>query len=296
VRRHRDVERHTARRAQRLARYESVVALHAQGLSLRRIASETHLNRTTVLRFVNAAQGGGFPERQPRPPRRSPLARFDAVLRDHWAAGCHNALVLWRDLQSQGYTGGKTSVRDYVQGWRSAPAPLTNERGSDEGKGTDATAAESPISCPERSAASTESAAVPRSVRDVTWLLLRQPEELTADEHTYVSALTRQCTELGVGYGLVQDFASLVRERERWAQDTTALTSWVRVATDAGIPELRSFAAGLLRDWAAVQAALSSPWSNGQTEGQVNRLKMLKRQMFGRASFDLLRKRVLARP
>jgi transposase len=59
----------------------------------------------------------------------------------------------------------------------------------------------------------------------------------------------------------------------------------VRVATDAGIPELRSFAAGLLRDWAAVQAALSSPWSNGQTEGQVNRLKMLKRQMFGRYPF-----------
>ena len=68
------------------------------------------------------------------------------------------------------------------------------------------------------------------------------------------------------------------------------------MATASAIPQRRGFATGLLRDWAAVQAALSSPWSNGQAEGQVNRLKMLKRQMFGRAKFDLLRKRVLAPP
>jgi len=68
------------------------------------------------------------------------------------------------------------------------------------------------------------------------------------------------------------------------------------VAPAAGIPELASFAAGLRRDWAAVQEALTSPWSNGQTEGQASRLEMLKRQMYGRATFDLLRKRVLVRP
>src|SRR5205814_6694777 len=112
------------------------------------------------------------------------------------------------------------------------------------------------------------------------------------DELGSVIRLVRHCPELGVAHGVVQDFAALVRERERWQDDPGALASWVRVATASAIPELRSFATGLLRDWAAVQAALTSPWSNGQTEGQVNRLKMLKRQMFGRAKFDLLRQRV----
>jgi transposase len=133
-------------------------------------------------------------------------------------------------------------------------------------------------------------------VRDVTWLLLRPPGELTAEDLDAVTAVSRQCLDVGVAYGLVQAFASLVRDRERWQEDRGALASWISVATAAGIPELASFAAGLRRDWAAVQAALTSPWSNGQTEGQVSRLKMLKRRMFGRANFDLLRKRVLARP
>ena len=133
-------------------------------------------------------------------------------------------------------------------------------------------------------------------MRALTWLLLRRPHDLTCEDVDQITALSRHCLDVGVAYGLIQDFASLIRDRERWQEDRGALASWVRVATAAGIPELASFAAGLRRDWAAVQAALTSPWSNGQTEGQVSRLKLLKRQMFGRASFDLLRKRVLARP
>ncbi len=136
---------------------------------------------------------------------------------------------------------------------------------------------------------------VPPSVREVTWRLLRRPEELEADEQAYLDRLFGHCPELGVVHGVAQDFAALIRDRKRWQDEPGALTSWVRVAKASAIPELGSFATGLLRDWAAVQAALSTPWSNGQTEGQVNRLKMLKRQMYGRANFDLLRKRVLAR-
>ena len=79
--------------------------------------------------------------------------------------------------------------------------------------------------------------------------------------------------------------------RQRKAQ---MLESWItRVRTSDDIVELGRFAKGLLNDLTAVKAALSLPWSNGQTEGQVNRLKLIKRQMFGRAKFDLLRKRVL---
>ena len=71
------------------------------------------------------------------------------------------------------------------------------------------------------------------------------------------------------------------------------LDSWLIQAENSSIPEFVRLAASFRNDYAAVQAGLMSPWSNGQVEGQVNRLKLIKRQMFGRAGFDLLRKRVL---
>ena len=80
--------------------------------------------------------------------------------------------------------------------------------------------------------------------------------------------------------------------RQRQAEKFEA---WLLQAAASGIPELVSFVAGLERDKAAVVAALSLPFSNGQVEGQVNRLKLIKRCMYGRAKFDLLRRRVLAR-
>ena len=79
--------------------------------------------------------------------------------------------------------------------------------------------------------------------------------------------------------------------RERRARE---LESWIAAAENSGVSDLKNFARGLLKDKAAVVAGLSLPWSNGQTEGQVNRLKLIKRQMYGRASFALLRARVLA--
>ena len=83
----------------------------------------------------------------------------------------------------------------------------------------------------------------------------------------------------------------MIRERQ-----SEALLPWLENATKSGMESLKQFAKGIKQDIAAVTNALLLPWSNGQTEGQVNRLKLIKRQMYGRASFALLRKRVLARP
>jgi transposase len=298
VRRPRELALQEARRARRLARYAAVVARREQGASLRAIAGDLRLSRTTALRHVRAARAGGLPERPPRAPRPTQLTRFDAYLRERWAAGCHNALALWRELQGRGFTGARTSVRDYVQRWR--PAPSTPPA-----SGVSSTCSSAPSQTRAPHGRRDGAAAAPNtpgtttgspSVREVTWRLLRRPDELTTDEQDYVATLVRHCPEVGVAHGLVQDLAALVRERDRWPEDPGALASWVHVARASDVPELRSFAAGLLRDWAAVQAALTSPWSNGQTEGQVTRLKLLKRQMYGRAKFDLLRKRVLAPP
>ncbi len=71
------------------------------------------------------------------------------------------------------------------------------------------------------------------------------------------------------------------------------LDAWLVEAGGCGVPTMETFAAGLKKDGDAIRAALATPWSNGQTEGQVNRLKLIKRQMYGQASFDLLRRRVL---
>lgn len=91
------------------------------------------------------------------------------------------------------------------------------------------------------------------------------------------------------------------RRSPNWPQDSCAwcenvgeeLDGWIAKATTSGIAEVRRYARGLLTDKAAVQAGVTLAWSNGQVEGQIHRLKLLKRQMYGRAGFDLLRRRVL---
>ncbi len=92
-------------------------------------------------------------------------------------------------------------------------------------------------------------------------------------------------------YALGQRFADMVRKRQ-----SELLLPWLADVGESRISPLMGFAKGIKQDLAAVTNALSLPWSNGQTEGQVNRLKLIKRQMYGRANFDLLRKRVLATP
>ena len=126
------------------------------------------------------------------------------------------------------------------------------------------------------------------SVRQATWLLLRDPDELDPGSAGVPRGIGQRCPDADGARGLARGFVTMVR-----ARDQAALAPWVEAAERSDLPELRGFAAGLRRDWAAVTAGLELPWSNGQTEGQVNRLKLLKRQMFGRAGFDLLRRRLL---
>lgn len=127
------------------------------------------------------------------------------------------------------------------------------------------------------------------SARRVAWLLTRQDAEFSAEERTFINCLQGICPETAVARELGIRFATMVRTRRPDDFD-----GWLASAVASDSPrDLRAFARGLQRDLAAVRAALESPWSNGQTEGHVHRLKALKRQMYGRAGFDLLRIRVL---
>ena len=108
-------------------------------------------------------------------------------------------------------------------------------------------------------------------------------------DRAFIDALSRLCPELNAAATLAREFAAMVRQRQG-----ESLDSWIQRAWDRAVPrELRHFATGLKADFKAVKAALTTHWSNGQVEGQVNRLKLIKRQMYGRAKFDLLRQRVL---
>ena len=132
-------------------------------------------------------------------------------------------------------------------------------------------------------------ATTPLTPREATWLVIRREETLDAQEQRQLTALQSQEGELAEAIRLSQDFAALVRQRQ-----PAQLESWLERAARSTVQALARWATSLRDDYAAVQAGVSLPWSTGPVEGQINRLKMLKRQMFGRANIDLLRLRVLS--
>lgn len=204
---------------------------------------------------VHWLAAGSFPERKERPPVSSILDPYRAYLERRFSEGCHNATQLWREIKRDGYVGSRTLVRDYVQRLRRGlPRPSTLG-----------------IKRP--------------SVRKCAWWLVLDESELAPDQSAFVAALIGLSTEIQTLRSHALEFRRMLRER-----DPQALGPWVEAAR---FTLLRRFAAGIHSDAAAVRAAITLPWSNGPVEGQVNRLKMLKRQMYGRAGFDLLRERVL---
>jgi transposase len=124
--------------------------------------------------------------------------------------------------------------------------------------------------------------------------LAKPPEQRAAEQQRWVEAVTAAHAQVATAEKLAQQFRHVFKNR-----DTVGFKSWLVRGLESGIPELKCFVAGIQRDYDAVVAAVEQPWSNGQVEGQIHRLKLLKRQMYGRSGFLLLRRRVLpfqARP
>jgi transposase len=253
------------RRARRKSRYDDVIALHQQGASQVAIAALLGMHRDTVRRYINAV---GFPEIV-RPGKRSKLDPYKAYLRERWNSGQHNIKQLVSELQERGYRQGETIVYDYLRSRREQPAWLEAYAATKKTQ-THATSSS------------------PLSAREAAWLFACNPQKLRLTQVVKLDQVRRFDEGYETAYQLAQDFRVMVTKRQEGA-----LHRWLTEANLSGIAELQSLAAGILRDFDAVRAALTLPYSNGQTEGQVNKLKSLKRQMYGRANFDLLRKRVL---
>ena len=128
------------------------------------------------------------------------------------------------------------------------------------------------------------------SSRQATWLVLQKPETRSAEDRRLLALLQQAHPQVEVACELAQAFVRMIR-----ARSASALEPWLKEAHESGVPELRTFATAVRRDQAAILAALTYEWSQGQVEGQMNRLKLIKRQAYGRTGFDLLRHRVLAR-
>jgi len=244
---------------QRRARFERVRSLHAGGMSLRGIARALGLNYQTVERYVRS---DACPDWQPGRHRPSALDRHEGFLRGRLAEGYRSASQLRRELQGLGCACGKTVIKDYVRRLK---------------------AEEARSSVPDRERVRRV------SFRRLAVTVVRRADERSAEERELLARLRGDTAGIGEALELVESFASLVRGRR-----PAGLIGWLERAEGSAVAELRSFAIRLRQDEAAVRAGLELEWSNGQTEGQVNRLKLVKRSMYGRAGFELLRVRMLS--
>ncbi len=251
------------RRERRRQRFQDIKTLHAEGLSQRALAGRLQLDRRTVRRYLLA---DALPERASRAIEPNVLTPFYGYLSQRWHEGCRNAAQLWREIQGCGYKGPRVRVYRWS---------VKQRTDSLEDSGA---------------APKTKNDSTPRlSARRASWLLVRVAADLKDAEQSLLETLLEQCAPMKTAYALAQDFGAMVRERK-----SQELRAWIGRAKASGVAELKNFAMGLERDATAVEAGLRLAWSNGPTEGQVNRLKLIKRQMYGRANFDLLRQRVLA--
>jgi transposase len=259
----REREQSAQARDRRRALYDEVLRLQQAGLPARQIAARLGISRTTVGKYLH---GGSFPERKTRatPPGR--VAPYAAYLRRRWDEGCHNTKQLWRELREQGFSGQPLAVWRFTRSWRD---PGGAARCAGKGAG-DRTVPAHP------------------APRAVAWWLLGARETLTEEQVAFLERLKAGCPKIELAETLAREFFTMVRQRA-----AGRLEEWIARARASGIAPLKAFGAGLRRDWEAVVAGLTLEWSSGPVEGQVNRLKMVKRQMFGRAGLSVLRARLL---
>jgi transposase len=255
-----------AARQRRLERYQIVSDLHKLGQGVRAISRATGLAPKTVRKYLDA---GSFPEWGTPTRRNLMITRYLPYLKQQWAKGQHNACQLYRDIKAQGFPGSRATVRRWATKMRKTViTPSEADKLAQQAQATFAR---------------------PCSAQYATWLLLANQPDLSSDKQTALDRILQTSSEVARAYNFAQAFLRIIRQ-----QLSRALDPWLDAVLTHRIPGLVHFARGLKKDVPAVRAALTLPYSNGQVEGQVNRLKLIKRQMYGRANFDLLRLRVLS--
>lgn len=234
--------------------HATVRELLAAGLSRRVIGHPLRMTSRTVKLLADAATPEDLFQGH-RQGRPSKLDAFKPYLDDRWNQGCTNAGRVWDEIAPLGYQGSYQRVRAYFREKQLSPGPVTAR----------------PPSPPGRRRMDPPPAGDPHET-----------------EHLRLKAVVVHCPELDALTGHVRSFGQMLTERQG-----ERLPQWLDAVRQDDLPGLHTLAAGIDRDRDAVTAGLTLPWNSGVVEGHVNRIKALKRQMFGRAGFALLRKRLL---
>ena len=275
LRRSRQAEaRRLARQQERNARYAQVRGLRELGWTSEEIADQLQMSARTVRHWLRA-----FRTDTRYGKRAHPFDRFAPYVWERWQQGCHNGTLLWKELVAQGYSGSVKSVYQFLRPLRQGLQP---EGALQDGVASVTVSYRVSRTLPPRSPLDRY------TLTQVQWLFVRDPEELTASEREHITWLCDQQETLARLYARVQAFRRLAKERRG-----NELEAWAQDCETSGIRELKRFATHLSTEWDQAVAGLTLLESQGQTEGQVRKLKLLKRQMYGRAGFGLLRKRVL---
>ena len=252
------------RHARWVAIYEAVHALRAQGTPIAIMARQLGISRPTVYAYLRRDTPPG-PRRLQRPPSARVLTPYTPYLIRRWRESGADSRQLWREIQALGYTHSARTVCRFITQLR---------RASDGGYAPELQA--SPYTRPQGP-----------SARAVSFVMVCPAAHRADDAQRYLDQLCQMDPRIARAHELSHAFLTMVRERRG-----TGLEAWMAEAMHSGIEELARFARGLQEDLAAVTAGLTLEWSNGPVEGQITRLKLLKRQGYGRAGIPLLRQRI----
>ena len=259
------------RRAQKLDRYTQIVELHQQGFRAADIASRVGIGERTVYRWL---RNGSFPEARRRRRRPSLMDPYERYVLSWWQEGNSTGSQLYQELTSRGYKGSPKAMYNYLATLRTPQVCSSTS---------------SPSKPQERKSIPPPPAPLENfSAQRATWLFVCQPEKLDQRQRGELALIRQASPHAESAYCLAQAFMQMIREHTGEQLDT-----WLSSVEVSHLPELESFAKGIQQDKAAVQAGLTLPWSTGPVEGHVNRLKLIKRSMYGRAKLPLLRARVL---
>ncbi len=254
---------------ERVERYHQIQTLFAKKVDTANIARQVGLSRQSVYSYLKMTEP---PARTRLPRQYQPLIDpYKEYLVKRWNDGCRNAQLVYREITAQGYTGSDQPIVRFF-------AQFREKKDMRKFKQVDPSNKTPVKAVPKRP---------PTASQVAHWITFKEEQRLDWQQQ-YLTQLCEADPQITQTYDLIQDFTIMLRERQG-----ERLDAWLQKVEEQGVSELKSFAQGLKRDYDAVKAGLTLAWSQGPVEGHVHRLKLLKRQMYGKASFQTLRKRVL---
>jgi transposase len=254
---------------ERVERYHKIQSLFAKKVDTANIARQVGISRQSVYSYLKMTE---LPARTRIHRQYQPLIDpYKEYLVKRWNEGCRNAQLVYREITAQGYTGSAQLIVRFFAQFREKKDMRKFKQVNPSN--------ETPVKVvPKRP---------PTASQVAHWITFKEEQRLEWQQK-YLTQLCEADPQIREAYELIEDFTTMLRERQGERLDT-----WLQKVEERGVSELKSFAQGLRRDYDAVKAGLTLAWSQGSVEGHVHRLKLLKRQMYGKASFQTLRKRVL---